>query len=217
MRATSRGPRLAAHGATAYTNAARALAGADVVLTMLPNGEAVSDVMVAQGTLRELRSGAVWAQMGPIGVEAPGGLASQVARERPDVAFVDAPVSGSRGPARNGGLLILASGPEHAEPVLEPVFRALGQRTLWLGAAGTGTRMKLVLNTWLAFEVEAVAEVSALAPRLGVPYRSLMEAVTGGTLTSGVAMTKLAKMEQGDDSPDFSLEWALKDLDLAGG
>jgi len=206
---------LAERGATAYTKAARAVAGADVVLTMLPTAEAVSEVMVGQGALHELRSGAVWAQMGTIGVEATERLASQVARERPDLAFVDAPVSGSRRPARNGGLLILASGPEHAEPVLEPVFRALGQRTLWLGAAGAGTRMKLVLNTWLAFEVEAVAEVSALATRLGVSYRSLIEAVTGGTLASGVAMTKLAKMEQGDDSPDFSLEWALKDLDLA--
>ncbi len=206
---------LAERGATAYTKAARAVPGADVVLTMLPTAEAVSEVMVGQGTLHELRSGAVWAQMGTIGVEATESLASQVARERPDVAYVDAPVSGSRGPARNGSLLILASGPEEARVILEPVFAALAQRTLWLGAAGAGTRMKLVLNTWLAFEVEAVAEVSALATRLGVSYRSLVEAVTGGTLASGVAMTKLAKMEQGDDSPDFSLEWALKDLDLA--
>jgi len=206
---------LAERGATAYTKAARAVADADVVLTMLPTDEAVTDVMVGQGTLQELRSGAVWAQMGTIGLEATESLASQVARERPDIAFVDAPVSGSRGPARNGGLLILASGPEHAEPILAPVFAALGQRTLWLGAAGAGTRMKLVLNTWLAFEVEAVAEVSALATRLGVSYQALLEAVSGGTLASGVALTKLAKIEQGDDAPDFSLEWALKDLDLA--
>jgi len=138
--------------------------------------------------------------MGTIGLEATESLASQVARERPDIAFVDAPVSGSRGPARNGGLLILASGPEHAEPILAPVFAALGQRTLWLGAAGAGTRMKLILNTWLAFEVEAVAEVSALATRLGVSYQALLEAVSGGTLASGVALTKLAKIEQGDDA-----------------
>ena len=206
---------LAERGATAYTKAARAVADADVVLTMLPTDEAVTDVMVGQGTLRDLRSGAVWAQMGTIGLEATESLASQVARERPDVPFVDAPVSGSRGPARNGGLLILASGPEHAEPILAPVFAALGQRTLWLGAAGAGTRMKLILNTWLAFEVEAVAEVSALATRLGVSYQALLEAVSGGTLASEVALTKLAKIERGDDAPDFSLEWALKDLDLA--
>ena len=206
---------LAERGATAYTKAALAVAGADVVLTMLPTAEAVTEVMLGQGTLRELRPGAVWAQMGTIGVEATERLASQVARSRPDIAFVDGPVSGSRGPARTGDLLILASGPEDAQVILERVFAALAQRTLWLGAAGAGTRMKLLLNTWLAFEVEAVAEVSALAARLGVSYQALLEAVNGGTLASGVAITKLAKIEQGDDAPDFSLEWALKDLDLA--
>jgi 3-hydroxyisobutyrate dehydrogenase len=75
--------------------------------------------------------------------------------------------------------------------------------------------MKLVLNTWLAFEIEAAAEVAALADRLGVAHSALREVVAGGPLASGVALTKLAKMESGDYSPDFSLEWALKDLDLA--
>jgi 3-hydroxyisobutyrate dehydrogenase len=132
----------------------------------------------------------------------------------PAVAFADAPVSGSREPARNGRLVILASGPAGARSMLEPVFQALG-RTVWLGEAGAGSRMKLVLNTWLAFEVEAAAEVAAFADRLGVAHTALREAVAGGPLASGVAMTKLAKMNGGDYSPDFSLEWALKDLDLA--
>jgi 3-hydroxyisobutyrate dehydrogenase len=86
---------------------------------------------------------------------------------------------------------------------------------VWLGEAGAGSRMKLVLNTWLAFEVEAAAEVAALADQLGVAHTALREAVAGGALASSVAMTKLAKVESGDYSPDFSLEWALKDLDLA--
>src|SRR3989442_15877611 len=85
---------LAERGAIAYTKAARAVAGADVGLTMLPTAEAGSDVMGGRGTLHELRSGAGWAQMGPIGVEAPGSLAFQGPRGRPDVALVDAPGSG---------------------------------------------------------------------------------------------------------------------------
>src|SRR5437870_11637790 len=137
---------LAERGATAYTKAARAVADADVVLTMLPTDEAVTDVMVGQGTLHELRSGAVWAQMGTIGLEATESLASQVARERPDIAFVDAPVSGSRGPARNGGLLILDSGPEDSEPILAPAFAALGKRPLGPGAARGGTRLQPALH-----------------------------------------------------------------------
>ena len=129
--------------------------------------------------------------------------------------FVDAPVSGSREPARNGRLLILASGPDRSHDSVDAVFAALGQRTLWLGRAGIASRLKLVLNAWLAFEIEAAAEASALAERLGVPYAVLADAVVGGPLASATALAKLAKMERGDYSADFSLEWALKDLDLA--
>jgi 3-hydroxyisobutyrate dehydrogenase len=181
---------------------------------MLPTADAVREVMFEQRTLSFLRPGAIWAQMGTIGVEATEALQSEVAGTYPDVAFVDAPVSGSREPARSGHLIVLASGPLAARSSVEPVFQALG-RTLWLGQAGAGSRMKLVLNTWLAFEIEAAAEVAALADRLGVAHSALREVVTGGPLASGVAMTKLAKMESGDFAPDFSLEWALKDLDLA--
>ena len=206
---------LTAAGATAHAHAGQAVASADIVLTMLPTADAVSEVMLRGGVLDEVRPGATWAQMGTIGIEATERLAAEVARRRPDVTFVDAPVSGSREPARTGRLVILASGPDRAQAILEPVFAALGQRTVWLGPAGRGSRMKLVLNTLLAFEIEAVAEVDALASKLGVPYADLVQIVAGGPLASTVEMTKLAKMEGGDHSADFSLEWALKDLDLA--
>ena len=206
--------RLAQRGATSHARPDDAAARADVVVTMLPTGDAVKEVMLEQSTINAIRPGAVWAQMGTIGVEATETLRSEVARVRPAIAFVDAPVSGSREPARSGRLVILASGAAAARSILEPVFQALG-RQVWLGEAGAGSRMKLVLNTWLAFEVEAAAEVAAFADRLGVAHTALREAVAGGPLASGVAMTKLAKMEGGDYSPDFSLEWALKDLDLA--
>ncbi len=206
--------RLAERGAIAHAEAAEAVRNADVVITMLATGDVVTDVMIGRGTLAAMRPGAVWAQMGTIGVDATDRLIAECARARTDVAFVDAPVSGTRDPARNGQLTILASGPDHARATLEPVFTALGQHVLWLGPAGQGTRMKLVLNTWLAFEVEAAAEASSAAHRLGVPYKALLEAVQGGPLASGSALARLAKMESSDHSPQFPLEWALKDLDL---
>src|SRR5437868_11879402 len=206
---------LAERGANLPAKPAEAVADAEVVVTMLPTADAVEDVMLRGRTLDVLRTNATWAQMGTIGVQATERLAAEVARRRPDVAFVDAPVSGSREPARNGRLLILASGPDRAHRSVDAVFAALGQRTLWLGSAGTASRLKLVLNAWLAFEIEAAAEASALAERLGIPYAVLADAVVGGPLASATALAKLAKMERGDYSADFSLEWALKDLDLA--
>lgn len=206
--------RIAEHGATAYPAPDQAVDRAKVVVTMLPTSDAVKEVMVVQRTLHFMRPGTVWAQMGTIGAEATQALRSEVASAYPDVVFVDAPVSGSREPARNGHLIILASGPAEAQPAIEPVFEALG-RPVWLGEAGAGSRMKLVLNTWLAFEIEAAAEVAALADRLGVAGGALRDLVTGGPLASATALAKLAKMESADFSSDFSLEWALKDLDLA--
>jgi len=131
------------------------------------------------------------------------------------VRFVDAPVSGTRGPAESGQLLILASGPETARPALVPVFGAIGSRTLWLGEAGAGSRLKLVLNTWLAFLMEGIAEAAALADTLGVDHRALRDALQGGPLDAPAALAKLAKIDAGDESTDFSLRWAAKDVDLA--
>jgi 3-hydroxyisobutyrate dehydrogenase len=205
---------LAEAGATPHAGAAQAVARADVMLTMLPTADAVSQVMLGGGVLDALRPGTTWAQMGTIGIEATERLAAEVAHRRPDVAFVDAPVSGSREPARTGRLVILASGPDEAQAILEPVFAALGQRTVWLGPAGRGSRMKLVLNTLLAFEIEAVAEVDAIASRLGITYANLVDAIAAGPMASAFEMSKLAKMESGDHSADFSLQWALKDVEL---
>jgi 3-hydroxyisobutyrate dehydrogenase len=194
---------------------ADAVQSASVVITMVTDGEAVRDVAVERGMLADLAPGAVWAQMGTIGVAATERMATLTATLRPDVAFVDAPVSGSRVPAERGELLILASGRSRAAEVLEPVFSVLGRRTLWLGEAGRGSRMKLVLNSWLAFLAEGMAESAALADRLGIGYGELRDALDGGPLAAPLAVAKLAKLTAGDYTPEFSLAWALKDVDLS--
>ena len=158
------------------------------------------------------RPGCRWPPSGP---KQPSDWRTKRWTRRPGVSFVDAPVSGSREPAEKGQLLILASGPPQAAAALEPVFAVLGRATLWLGPAGAGSRMKLVLNTWLAFQVEGAAEVAALASHLGVAASGLLDALRGNPLASPYALAKLAKMLEQDDHADFSLDLALKDLDLA--
>lgn len=205
---------LGAIGATVAGDPAQAVTGRQVVLTLLPVIGAVSDVMLGRHAIEAMAPGAIWVQMGTIGVEGTEQLDRQVRARRADVSFVDAPVSGSRMPAETGELEVLASGPETARGVLEPVFAAIARRTLWLGPAGAGSRLKLVLNTWLAFEVEAAAEAAALAERLGISPQALAAAVDGNPLASPLATAKLSKIEAGDNRADFALEWALKDLDL---
>jgi 3-hydroxyisobutyrate dehydrogenase len=200
-------------GATAYEEAADAVK-ANVVITMLPTAQATADVMIDGHGLAAMPPDSIWVQMATIGIEETERLAGQVRVVRPDVTFVDAPVSGSRVPAETGQLLILASGPESAAGPLDPVFAVLGRATIWLGAAGAGSRMKLVLNTWLAFQTEGAAESAALAERLGVPTAALFAALSGNPLASPYALAKLTRMVEEDYRPDFALDWALKDLDL---
>ena len=205
---------LAEAGAETSSDPRDAVQGADVVLTLLPTADVVSDLMTRGGVLDAMRPGQAWAQMGTIGVDGTRRLAELVRATQPGVLFVDAPVSGSRAPAQAGQLVVLASGPDDAKAIVGPVFDALGRRTLWLGPAGFGSRMKLVLNTWLAFEVEAAAEALALARRWEITDDLLSDATAGSPLVSTYAASKLEKMIAGDDSPDFSLEMALKDLTL---
>jgi 3-hydroxyisobutyrate dehydrogenase len=199
-------------GATSFEESSDAVRDVDVVITMLPTRDATADVMVRAKTLEAMRPGSIWVQMATLGVEATEELAAEILNRRPDVAFIDAPVSGSREPAENGQLLILASGTPAAS--LEPVFAALGRETLWLGPAGAGSAMKLILNTWLAFQTEGAAESAALAERLGVSTAALFDALRDNPLASKYALAKLARMIDEDYHADFALEWALKDLDL---
>jgi 3-hydroxyisobutyrate dehydrogenase len=194
---------------------ADAVAGADVIITMVTNAAAVRAIAVEQGLLEALRPGAVWAQMSTIGVEGTEQASALVQDRRPDAVFVDAPVSGSKVPAEKGTLLIFASGPEEAQPLVQPVFDAIGQRTLWLGPAGNGSRMKLVNNVLLAFTAEGVANALALGNRLGLDTSTVVGAFDGGPLISAWESGKFRRIADGNYSAEFALALALKDVHLA--
>jgi 3-hydroxyisobutyrate dehydrogenase len=205
---------LAEAGARVAPSPADAVADARVVIMMLPTADVVTAVLF-DGVAEAFADGAVCAQMGTIGVDATVQIAGRLGQIRPDVMFVDAPVSGSKGPAEAGQLLILASGPAAAEPVVRPAFAAIGRKTVWLGEAGQGSRLKLVVNAYMSVLIEGVAEALELAGRFGIGSSALEEAIAGGPLDAPIADAKLHKMETGDFAPEFPLEWALKDVDLA--
>lgn len=207
--------RLARDGARAADSAADAVRDAGVVVTMLPTPEVVESVIFSGHVAEAFTPGAVWAQMGTIGVEPTEQAAERLAKIRPDVLFVDAPVSGSKGPAEQGQLLILASGPDAARQPLSAPFAAIGRNTVWLGRAGQGSRLKLVVNAYMSTLIEGVAEAVELARRLGLPVATLDAAIEGGPLDAPIGDAKLHKIASADYAPEFPLEWALKDVDLA--
>lgn len=205
---------LAADGARAASSAAEAADGVDVVLTMLPDGDAVSGAMLGRdGALATLRPGSAWIQMATIGEDWTERLATVA--DVHEVEFVDAPVSGSDGPARDAQLVVLASGPDEVRARVEPIFDAIGRKTLWLGKAGNGSRMKLVLNNWLASQVEAVAETIALTEALELDPKLFLDTIADGPLGSPYAVTKGRGMVAGEFAPGFALRLAYKDVGLA--
>jgi 3-hydroxyisobutyrate dehydrogenase len=206
---------LAAAGAVVAPSARAAVQDADVAITMLPTADVVESVIFDDGVADAFADGSVWAQMGTIGVAATRRIAGRLAAQRPGVTFVDAPVSGSKGPAEQGQLLILASGPAAAADRVGPVFDILGRKTVWLGEAGQGSVVKVVVNAYMSILIEGVAETLELADRLGIGHQQLAEAIEGGPLDAPIADAKLHKMDRGDYAAEFPLEWALKDVDLA--
>jgi 3-hydroxyisobutyrate dehydrogenase len=206
---------LADAGAVVAPSAREAVRDADVVITMLPTADAVESVIFDGGVADAFADGCVWAQMGTIGVESTRRITDRLAAQRPAVIFVDAPVSGSKGPAEQGQLLILASGPAAAADRVGPVFDILGRKTVWLGEAGQGSVVKLIVNAYMSILIEGVAETMELADRLSIGHQEVAEAIEGGPLDAPIADAKLHKMDRADYAAEFPLEWALKDVDLA--
>jgi len=206
---------LAELGAQVAGTAADAARRAAIAVTMVTDADAVISIARGQGMLAALAPGAIWAQMSTIGVAGIDRVAAVASAERPDVLLLDAPVSGSKDPAERGQLTIFASGPGEARARVAALFGALGQRTIWVGDAGTGTRLKLVNNTWLAFANEAVAASVALAHRLGLTTGTVLDALGGGPLVSPWQAAKLQRIADDEFSAQYALSLALKDVHLA--
>jgi 3-hydroxyisobutyrate dehydrogenase len=206
---------LADLGADVADTAADAAARAGIVVTMVTNADAVMSIATDEGVLGALAPGAIWAQMSTIGVAGTERVADLVENQRHDVTLLDAPVSGSKEPAEQGQLTIFASGPEDARSRVAPLFDALGQRTIWVGALGAGSRLKLVNNTLLAFTAEGIAASVALARQLGLETETVVDALGGGPLISPWESAKLQRIANDEYSPQFALALALKDVHLA--
>jgi 3-hydroxyisobutyrate dehydrogenase len=198
-------------GAEVFDSASEAAAGATVILTMLSDADAVLEAMSAVESTPA--DGAIWLQMSTIG-EAGTERCTRLAHER-GLTLVDAPVSGTKQPAIDGKLVVLGSGPEDARDRVGPIFDVVGQKTVWVGAAGGGTRLKIAVNTWLLAVVEGAAETLALAEGLGLDPHLVLDAVAGGPLDLPYLQLKGKAMIQRSFDPSFTLKLATKDAGLA--
>ncbi|MGK5728508.1 NAD(P)-dependent oxidoreductase [Streptomyces sp. URMC 124] len=205
---------LAADGVRIAGTPAEAVAAADVVLTVLYDGPATLAAMGAAAP--GLRPGTLWVQSGTVGLEGFEDLAALA--DEHGLVLVDAPVLGTRQPAEEGKLTVLAAGPQDVREALEPVFAAVGSRTVWLdgaAASGTATRLKLVINSWVLAVTHGTAEALALAKGLGVDPSGFLDAVAGGPLDMGYLHAKAGLILGGGlTPPSFATATAEKDARL---
>jgi len=215
-RTRQKGEDLVAAGLLLCATSQEAVRDAEVVIAMLTNAVSTEEVIIGdKGILKHLKHGAIVVQMGTIGVVSTETLDKAIAKARVDVVFVDAPVSGTKTPAENAQITVLASGDRQRSAAALPVFGAIAKETKWLGTAGAGSRMKLVVNAWLISMVQGMTESLFLAKTLGFSPDDFWSSLEGGPLAAPYVKNKLEVIKSGDYTPQMQLSLALKDANLA--
>jgi len=205
---------LAREGAEIADDPADTARGADFILTLLADADAVEEAEEAVGgdVLSALAEDSVWLQMSTVGEGGNERLAGMAADH--GVTYVDAPVLGTKQPAEQGQLIVLASGPEEVRERSEQVFGVVGSKTVWLGEAGEGSRLKLVANNWIVGLLGVLAETVAFAEATGVDPAKFLETIEGGPLGLPYAQLKGSMMVEDDFPTSFSANLARKDAAL---
>jgi len=201
-------------GAEVADSPADAARGADFLLTMLADADVIEE-SVSDGVLPTLAENGVWLQMSTVGEGGSGRLAEIASKH--GIYYVDAPVLGTKQPAEQGQLVVLASGPEEARERSGPVFDAVGSKTIWLGEAGAGSRLKLVINNWIVGLLGVLAETVAFAKSIGVDPAKFLETIEGSPLGLPYAQLKGNMMIEEDFPTSFSAKLARKDASLVLG
>ena len=201
-------------GAEILDTPEQAAEGADVILTMVADADTVLAVMEGDGGVLSAAGigDAIWLQMSTIGIEGTERCAT-LAGER-GIAFLDAPVLGTKAPAEQGNLVVLASGPDALRERAQPIFDVVGARTMWIGEAGAASRLKLAINAWILTVLEGTAETLAFAEGLGLDPQLVLDAVKDGPLDLGYLQMKGKAMMAREFEPSFRLRLAAKDAGL---
>jgi 3-hydroxyisobutyrate dehydrogenase len=203
---------LAADGADVAGSPPEAVAGADAVITMLWDGNSVAEVMA--DALPAAPDGILWAQTSTVGLHDAGDMLPALA-DGCGARYIDAPVLGTRRPAEEGMLTVLAAAPEPLRDPIAPVFGAIGARTVWVSERpGDGTRLKLVANSWVATMVAATAQSIAFAEGLGLDPRVFLDMMKGSPVDAPYLHIKGEAIIAGQFAPSFAVDGVVKDTGL---
>jgi 3-hydroxyisobutyrate dehydrogenase len=185
----------------------------DVIVSCLTNDEAVQSVYAGPaGVLAEARPGTIVLEMSTISPESSREVHRLGASRGIDV--LDVAISGSTPAAEQGILTLLAGGNRDLFSAAEPIFQAIAKQYFLLGGPGSGTAMKLVVNTLLGVGMQAIAEAVALGEKVGLDRMRLLEVLSKTAVVAPAHVGKLARIAINDYSPQFPLRLMNKDFGL---
>ncbi|MBI3608824.1 MAG: NAD(P)-dependent oxidoreductase [Nitrospirae bacterium] len=211
----SKGPAetLRAQGAFAAGTPAEAAQGANVVITMLGDPSSVKDVALgAGGVVETLHPNQVYVDMTTVDPATARGI--DCACRRRGVAFVEAPVTGSKLAAAKGELVLMVGGPEEVVRSLDPVFSPLAKHVVYMGDVGCGSTMKLVNNLAIAGSILALFEALTLGRRAGLADERMIEVLSHSALASPLLALKARAVAERDFEPHFAFKHMAKDIRL---
>ena len=183
----------------------------DVVILMLTGPEAIDSVLGDEdGLLRGMSKGGMIINMSTVAPAYTRSLAAKL--ETNGIVLIDAPVSGSRKPAEDGTLIILAGGPQEKIKRLESVFLTMGKRIVYCGEVGQGSGMKMAVNLLLAIMMAGLSEDVSLGERLGLNTETVLETILSGPLGCGLFNLKVDMLKNNVFPPQFPLKHMAKDL-----
>jgi len=186
----------------------------DVTFAMLADPEAALAVVFGEGGVLEgTSSGKGYVDMSTVDEVTSSRIAEAVAKA--GGRFLEAPVSGTRKPAEDGTLVILAAGDESLYNLVSPQLDVMGKKRVFLGEVGRGARMKLVVNMIMAGMMTSFCEGLALGRKGGLESAGILDVLAAGALANPMFAIKGALIGQGDFRPAFPLKHMQKDLRLA--
>ena len=202
---------VAAAGAAACASVAEACAGADVIITMLPNSPQVEDVVLSPGgVLESARPGALLVDMSSINPMVSISLEQKLAEK--GLRMLDAPVSGGEPKAVDGTLSIMCGGRQEDFDQVRELLLCMGASAVLVGKIGSGNTAKLSNQIIVAMNIAAACEAYLLAAKAGVEVEKVFDAIKGGLAGSTVLNAKTGMMMAHDFKPGFRIGLHIKDL-----
>ncbi|GAB5521024.1 MAG: NAD(P)-dependent oxidoreductase [Rhodothermales bacterium] len=213
-RSVEKAKALVEHGATLAETPQAAIDGAEIIFTMLAHPEAVEAVALDEaGFLAAMQTNQLWVNTSTVHPSFSERMAQ--AAEAQGVRYLEAPVAGSTPQAEQAALVFFVGGEADDVAQCQPLFDAMGKKTVHAGPVGQAMALKLVVNLLLATSMAAFAEGMALGQALGLSQDTLLNALVGGPVTPPFIGLKRGNMESGAYPATFPLKWIQKDLHMA--